>query len=194
MHLIQRNNTLTAEIELAAAATLVRQRNGQFITDEQELIDCGAYGQGERHSDPHIGAVVNELARLKADITLANPIGLCIAGLSVAGWQTLGGSNPLDYWKIVRGTPEKSLRAVYEVPAAKGFAVGDITINGRHIDFGAQIADFITIKLTGLATHLGQSTVAPLQGCVQQVGFAVAAAGPLSVKRVLVEHAFSASR
>src|SRR5262245_15242442 len=65
MHLIQRNNTLTAEIELAAAATLVRQRNGQFITDEQELINCGAYGQGERHSDPHIGAVVNELARQK---------------------------------------------------------------------------------------------------------------------------------
>jgi hypothetical protein len=194
MHLIQRNNTLTAEIELAAGASLVRRANGEFITDEQELIECGAYGAPERHSDPHIGAVVNELARQKADVTLANPIGLCIAGLSVAGWQTPDGSNPLDYWKIVRGTPEKALRAVFEVPASKNFVVGDITVNGRKIEFGAQIADFISIKLTGLATRIGQSTVQPLDGCVQQVGFMAAAAGVPSVRQVLAEQAFSSSR
>ena len=193
MHLIQRNNTLSAEIELAAAATMVRKKNGQFVTDEQELIECGAYGQGERHSDPHIGAVVNELARQKADVTLANPVGLCIGGLSVAGWQTPDGSNALDYWKVVRGTPEKALRAVYEIPAGKGFVVADIKIGGKNIDFGAQIADFITIKLTGLATRIGQSTVAPLNGCVQSSGFAAAAAvgGTPSVREVLGEAAFS---
>jgi len=183
MHLIQRNNTLSAEIELAAGASLTRNRNGVPITDTQELIECGAYGQPERHSDPHIGAVVNELARMQADVTLANPVGLCIAGLSVAGWATPDNSNPLDYWKITRGTAEKALRAVYEVPAGKGFVVGDIKINGRNIDFGAQIADFITIKLTGLATRIGLSTVAPLNGCVQQIG-AIGFAPP-SVREVL---------
>ncbi len=183
MHLIQRNNTLTAEIELAAGASLTRNRGGVPITDTQELIECGAYGQPERHSDPHIGAVVNELARLNADVTLANPVGLCIAGLSVAGWTTPDGSNPLDYWKITRGTPEKALRAVYEVPSDKGFVVGDIQIQGRNIEFGGQIADFITIKLTGLATRIGLSTIAPLNGCVQQIG-AIGFAPP-SVREVL---------
>jgi hypothetical protein len=167
MHLIQRNNTLGAEIELAAAATIVRTIGGRTLDAEQELISCGQYGQPERNSDPHIGAVVNELARAKHDITLANPVGLCIAGLSVAGWQTPDGSPASDYWMITRGTPEKALRAVYEVPAGKGFTVGDITINSRNIEFGSQIADFITIKLTGLATRLGKSNVAPFTGCVQ---------------------------
>jgi hypothetical protein len=174
MHLIQVNNTLTAEIELAAAATIVRVVGGRTLVAEQELIECGRYGQPERNSDPNIGAVVNELARGKADITLANPVGLCIAGLSVAGWQTPDGSPASDYWKIVRGTAEKALRAVYEVPAAKGFIVGDITIDGKQIEFGAQIADFITIKLTGLAARLGKSNVAPFQGCVRSAGLAPA--------------------
>jgi hypothetical protein len=167
MHLIQRSNTLRAEIELAAAATIVRLKAGVPITEAQQLIDCGQYGEPERHSDPHIGAVVNELARAKADITLANPVGLYIAGLSVAGWVTPDGSNAADYWTITRGTKEKALRAVYEVPAGKGFVVGDIKIGGKSIEFGAQIADFIRIKLTGLATRLGQSTVAPMNGCVE---------------------------
>ena len=33
----QRNNTLSAEIELAAAATIVREINGQFLTDQQVM-------------------------------------------------------------------------------------------------------------------------------------------------------------
>lgn len=170
MHLIQSANTLGAEIELAAGASLVRARaDGSQLTGERELIECGSYGERERHSDPHIGALVNELARQKADVTLANPVGLCIAGLSVAGWVAPDGSDPLAYWKITRGTPEKALRAVYEVPADKGFTVSDITINDDPIEFGSQIADFITIKLTGLATRLGQSTAAPLNGCVEEI-------------------------
>ena len=192
MHLIQQNNTLGAEIELAAGASLTRTRAGGFITDEQELIECGDYGQGERHSDPHIGAVVNQLARNKADVTLANPVGLCIAGLSVAGWTTPDGSDPLTYWKIVRGTPQKALRAVYEVPSGKPFVVGDIKIAGQSIEFGAQIADFISIKLTGLATRIGLSTVAPLNGCVQSAGSASLAAP--TVKQVLATHALTFTR
>jgi hypothetical protein len=169
MHLVQRSNTLGAEIELAAAATIVRLRGGAPVTEAQALIACGKYGEPRRHSDPHIGAVVNELARAKHDITLANPVGLYIAGLSVAGWQTPDNSDPAAFWTITRGTKEKALRAVYEVPAERGFVVGDIKINGKPIEFAAQITDFIRIKLTGLATRLGQSTVAPMNGCVEPV-------------------------
>ena len=85
---------------------------------------------------------------------------------------------------ITRGTKEKALRAVYEVPAGRGFVVGDITIDGRKIEFGAQIADFIRIKLTGLATRLGQSTVAPFNGCVESATQDDPAAGPAAPPKV----------
>jgi hypothetical protein len=175
MHLIQRNNSLGAEIELAAAATIVRRRNGTILTKAQELIRCSQYGAAERHSDPHIGASVNAFARQGAHITLADPVGLCIADLATFGWVAPDQSDPKSYWTITRGDANKALRAVYEVPAARGFTVGDIQINGRPIATGAQIADFITIKLTGLATRIDPAHVRVFDGC--RGAAAVAAAG-----------------
>jgi hypothetical protein len=165
MHLIQVNNSLSAEIELAAGSSNTRIKNGTLLTDPRQLILCGRYGQEERHSDPSIGAAVNALTRAKADVTLANPVGIYFAGLSTAGWQTPDGSPAENYWKITRGTAAKPVRAIYEVPADRSFVVGDIKINGSNIRFGAQIADFITMKLTGLATRIGQSNHPPLNGC-----------------------------
>jgi hypothetical protein len=165
MHLIQINNSLGAEIELAAGSSVVRVINGQTLSSEQELIRCGRYGGEERNSDPHIGAVVNSVTRQLADVTLANPIGLYFDDLVTGGWETPDGSDPKSYWSYVRGTAEKPVRAVYEVPADRDFVVGDITIGGRPIEFAAQIADFITIKLTGVGTRFGQSTVAPMTSC-----------------------------
>jgi hypothetical protein len=176
MHLIQANNTLSAEIELAAGASNVRTRNGALLTEAHDLIRCGGYGQAERHSDPTIGAEVNALARANADISLANPVGIYFAGLSTAGWGTPDHSKPAAFWRIARGTPQKPVRAVYEVPAERNFTVGDITVNGHPIRFGAQIADFITMKLTGLATRIGASVHPPIAGCKQravQAGLAV---------------------
>jgi hypothetical protein len=165
MHLIQRNNTLSAEIELAAGSTVVRVIDGELLTGEQELIRCGEYGAPERHSDPHIGERVNSLTRRKADVTLENPVGLYFAGLSTAGWRTQDGSDPAKYWHYVRGTDDMPVRAVYEVPPDRGFVVGDIEINGRTIDFAGQIEDFINMKLTGIATRFGKSQVQPMTGC-----------------------------
>jgi hypothetical protein len=166
MHLIQPNNTLLAEINIAVAASIVRRINGQLLTDEQDLIACGQYGQPERFSDPHIGGEINKLARQQAALTIANPVALYIRDLSTAGWSAPDGSDPKQYWSIVRGTPQFALRAVYEVPAGKGFVVGDITINGNPIEFGAQIADFITIKIIGQACRIGQNNVADATTCV----------------------------
>jgi hypothetical protein len=165
MHLIQVNNSLSAEIELAGGSSVVRVIDGRMLTGAQELIECGRYGGPERNSDPHIGEVVNSLTRQKADVTLANPVGLYFAGLSTAGWEAPDGSDPGGFWRYLRGREGTPVRAVYEVPAERGFVVGDIRINGRPIEFGAQIADFIQIKLTGLATRFGQSTAAPMTGC-----------------------------
>ncbi len=165
MHLIHTNNTLKAFINIGARATIIREIDGNILTGALELIRCGSYGGGDRHSDPHIGGEVNALARLKADITLANPMGLYISGLFPSGWETPDGSDPLDYWKIVRGTEAFGLRAVYEVPPEKNFTVSDILINGEPIEFGAQIADFIKIKLVGLACRFGQSEAEPMTYC-----------------------------
>lgn len=165
MHLIQGSNTLGAEIELSAAASIVRVKNGQELTGEQELIACGEYGAPQRNSDPHIGGVVNSVARLKADLALNNPVGLYFDDLGTAGWVTPDGSDPRSYWTYVRGTPKDPVRAVYEVPAGKGFVVGDITILGKPIVFAAQIADFISIRLTAVACRFGQSSAVPVQ-CV----------------------------
>ena len=165
MHLIQPNNSLGAEIELAAGASVVRIISGKMLTGEEELIRCGQYGGVERHSDPHIGALVNSLTRQKADVTLANPVGLYFADLNVAGWESPDQSDPKLYWKYIRGTNDKPVRAVYEVPKERGFVVGDIKIQGRTIDFAAQITDFINMKLTGIGTRFGKSAVQPMTGC-----------------------------
>ena len=53
------------------------------------------------------------------------------------------------------GKEDYFVRAVFEVPPGRGYVVGDIKIAGKPIEFGAQIADFITIKLEGLATRIG---------------------------------------
>lgn len=165
MHLIQGSNTLGAEIELGAGSSVVRVVDGRLLTDAQELISCGRYGVAERHSDPHIGAMVNSLTRRKADVTLASPVGLYFADLNTSGWMTPDGSDPKSYWTYVRGTPKKPVRAVYEVPKSRNFTVGDIKIGGRPIRFAGQIADFINIKLTGLATRFDKSAVQPMTGC-----------------------------
>ncbi len=165
MHLIQVNNSLAAEIELAGGSSVVRKVNGQFLTAERELIRCGRYGGEERHSDPRIGSEVNSLTRQKADVTLANPVGLYFSKLIPDGWEVPGGEDPLKFWTYVRGTATHPVRAVFEVPPDRDFVVGDIKIDGRNIQFGAQIADKIKMKLTGVAHKFGQSTVEPMTGC-----------------------------
>ncbi|UVC19350.1 phospholipase D-like domain-containing protein [Mesorhizobium onobrychidis] len=165
VHLVQGANTLRAEIELGAAATIRRRRDGQDVTDAQGLIRCSRFGEPERNSDPFIGEQVNAQARRLADVTLNNPVGLYLHQFNPVGWATPDGANARDFWRFTRGRDEHFVRASYEVPPERGYVVGDIKIDGRAIQFGAQITDFITIKLEGVATRIGQSTVQPFNGC-----------------------------
>lgn len=166
MHLVQAANTLGAEIELCAAATIVREINGEILTSEQELIRCGRYGEPERNSDPHIGGVVNSIAQQAADISLANPVGLYFDDLSTAGWTTPDGTDPKLFWKYIRGDANHPVRAVFEVPKEAGYTVSDITILGEPIIFASQIADHISIKATIIACRFGKSTANPFTACV----------------------------
>ncbi len=164
MHLIQPNNNLFAEINIVAMASLrwVHGETGRPYTSAQELIQEAEYGELLRNSDPHIGDVVNQLARLRADVTLANPVALYIDGLNTAGWETPDGSDAQEYWTVLRGTPEHTVRAKYEVPAGKSFTVGDVRIDGRPIEYGAQIAEHISMRATGVACRFGKSEARPV--------------------------------
>ena len=167
MHLIQINNTLGAEIELAGGSSVVRKINGRILTGQKELIKCGRYGGEERNSDPFIGSQVNAFTRRNAFVSLTNPVGLYfdLEAFEPSGWETPDGSDPNLFWRIIRGTKETPVRLEFEVPTEKGFTVGDIKINGKKIIYGGQIADFIHIKLTGFAQNFGKNTSQPLTSC-----------------------------
>lgn len=186
MHLIQPNNTLSAEIEIAGAATIQRAKpDGTPITDTQELILCGRYGAAQRNSDPFIGARVNAHARNKSDVTLANPVGIYFAGLDTQNWSTPDNTPAIDFWRYVRGTSDRPVRAVLEVPAGKGYVLGDVLIDGRPIEFGGQVADRIQMTIRAVATRIGQSAAVPVRGCVGDAAGAGLGPQAMSVESAL---------
>lgn len=179
MHLIQQNNTLGAEVNIGAFATIKRKHpDGSPITDADELIRCAGFGQAGRASDPHIGDIVNGLARQGYSITIKNPIGLYLKSIDLTGFSKPDGS-PITpaYFKITRGSMGQGLRGVFEVPAGETsgghpFTVSDITIGGVKIAFGGQIAKRISIKLTGVAVEKGK---------INNPAFGCGGAGPQAV-------------
>ena len=184
VHLTHPANTLEAEINIAAQSTVPRARQGQLLTDQDSLVCCAGYGVPGRASDPTIGGDVNALARQGASITLANPVGLYIDSLNTTGWVTPDGTPAASFWTIVRGAPGSGLRAVFQVPASKGYTISDIKIGGVAINFGGQIAEHILMKLTGVACRIGAShntpkncIATPPPGCSGQPHFMALHAG-----------------
>lgn len=165
MHMVQRFNTLAAAITLVAQATLVRVIDGVELHNPNDLIRCGVTADIDRNSDPFIVGQANTLARTKADVSLADPLGLYLGRLSTAGWETPDGSDPRDFWKITRGTEDRALRAVYEVPEDRGFSVSRIKIDGEPIISPSQIAESLKVKVVAIHHRAGQSTVPPKTIC-----------------------------
>jgi hypothetical protein len=63
MHLAQVNNTLGAEIDIAAQATVLRKNpSGQLITNETTLCNCSKYGNPDRNSDPKVSLLLFPLS------------------------------------------------------------------------------------------------------------------------------------
>ena len=183
MHLIQPNNTLGAEVNIGAFATIKRKHaDGSPVTDADELIRCAQFGAPGRASDPHIGDIVNGLARQGYSITIKNPIGLYIHKIDLTGFKKPDGT-PITpaYFKIARGSAGQGLRAIFGVPSGETsgghpFTVSDITIGGVKIAFGGQIAKRISIKLTGVAVEKGKIGN-PLFACTGAILPAFAGAG-----------------
>jgi hypothetical protein len=96
-HLSCPANSIGAEIRLGADSTILRQpRDGTPVTSPDELICCSRYGGANRNSDPTIGAIVNTHARLKAIVTLVNPVGLHMDNIDLSGWELPDGIAPAE--------------------------------------------------------------------------------------------------
>jgi hypothetical protein len=148
-HLTDAPNTLEAAAILVAEATIPRRGpDGKIITNQQELVLCGGLGDHLRNSDPQIAEAVNAAAREGDELALADPVGLYLGRLRTAGMVTPDGFDPARFWRIERGDADHTLRARFEVPKARGYTVGDITIGGRPIEFGGQVADRVPVWIT----------------------------------------------
>lgn len=158
MHLTHAANALGAEIKLAADATVRRNSNGQEPANAAALIQCANFGDFRRNSDPKIGFSINQLARSGFAITLTDPVGLYMVDFDDTGWQFSNGTPATGFFRIVRGTPGKAIRVVFELPPeikAKGLTVSDIRIGGTPIEYGGQIAEHITMGIEGAACRQG---------------------------------------
>ena len=167
MHMGQTNNAFEAAVNLAGVASWPRvDAAGQPVTGEQPLIACRPFGSERRHSDPHIGAAINALVRGGNEISFADPVGLYIHQIDQSDWETPDGSEPSDWFRIVRGSAEHMLRVVFEAPAsAAGYVLGDAKVGGLKIQFGGQLAETLQIRIRGLARPAPQP--APRLGCVR---------------------------
>jgi hypothetical protein len=146
-HLVQGSNNLKAAVQLVAEATVLRKRDdGTPVTDRQELVSCGGLGNPFRNSDPQIAEIVNDAAALGTEITMLDPVGLYLDGLLSGGIETPDDADAAAFWHIERGTPQHVVRANFAVPEDRGYAVGDVKVNGRHITRGAQVADKVRIR------------------------------------------------
>jgi hypothetical protein len=144
-HLMQVNNTLGAAVDLVARATVLRVKGGQPVTNKQELVRCAGLGNPLRNSDPQIASAVNVAASQGNEVTLADPLGLHLGRPLTAGMVTPDGADAAEFWHVERGDRKHTLRARFEVPAARRYLVGDIKIDGRPVQFGGQIADRVQV-------------------------------------------------
>jgi hypothetical protein len=171
VHLTSSPNTLGAEFDLAAAATIPRKdANGNPINDSAALVCCARYGKIGRHSDPTIGQTVNSLINgsdlTQPRATLTDPVGLYIQTPNFANYQTPDNTPAENFWTVVRGSIKDSsdsadidriLHAVFSVPPEKNYTVSDIRIDGRPILYASQIAN--TFDMALMATAIQQTGV-----------------------------------
>ncbi|MCY0988152.1 hypothetical protein OV203_13520 [Nannocystis sp. ILAH1] len=166
MHLTSTPNTLQTEIGLGSTATTPRTSGN---SNPNTLICCAQYGQIGRNSDPHIGQSVNLVVTPpnpvipSAKATLANPPGLYIQAPNFGRITAPGGVDPRTFWTVKRGQQSLTdpagnqlpgnfiLHAVFEVPAALGFTISDLQVDGVQVQWAAQIAQTFNMQIAAMA-------------------------------------------
>lgn len=156
-HLTHPANTLGAEIDLAAKATVQRtDAHGELLGERRRLACCSNFGDQNRNSDPTIGLAVNQTVRGGVSLTLADPVGLYIRAFDASRVSDTAG-NVLDgWWTIKRGSPGRTLRAEFGPPAGSNLSIQDVRIgNNEVLSSGGQLAELITMVLYARAANFG---------------------------------------
>lgn len=174
IHLIQPANTLSAEIDIAAQATVIRKDpQGKVITNSDQLIRCSQYGNPYRNSDPTIGSLINALARQGISLSIADPVALYINKfdtgsfkLDTSGAQDGDSDNfipvPTSWFEFQRGDIKKKQGLRLRIQNNTGQKTNDgsrlLTVSDIYdksksvfINYGAQFADYVTMGVAGVA-------------------------------------------
>ncbi|MBH0776627.1 hypothetical protein [Nocardia bovistercoris] len=161
MHLTHSANTLEAEINLAADATVLRAVDGVIVDDPGTLICCSGFGGASRSSDPLIGFAVNRAVSAGKRVGLADPVGLYISALNTGAF-TDGDGDPVDAWRVVRGdaSEQRILRATFTPPPGS-----EVLVGGVPLEFGGHITDHIQMALYGVV-ETNPAGVPEAAGCV----------------------------
>jgi hypothetical protein len=161
MHLTHPANTLGAEINLAADATV--RRAGPDPNDPRALICCAGYGDGNRSSDPIIGAKVYEYANQGLSVSLPDPVGLYIQSWNADLFAGPNGESLEGAWNPTRGdeASRRVLRLVFEVPDGMDF----VRAGGVTVQWGGQVADALKVHVTAMAKDLGAGAGSDPRAC-----------------------------
>jgi hypothetical protein len=162
-HLTHPANTLGAEIDLAAKATVQRlDSNEELVSERRRLACCSNFGDQNRNSDPTIGLAVNQTVRGGISITLADPVGLYIRAFDASRIADSAG-NALDGWWVTRrGSPGRTLRAELGPPAGSSLTLADVRVgNNEPLTTGGQLAELTTMVLYVRALDLDLPEPAP---------------------------------
>lgn len=154
LHMAQTNNNLFAAAALAARATWPaadQSASGGLVpvVSEQELTNCLDFGNPRRHSDPHIGAQVNEQVRSGHRVALSNPLGLYIGRILLSDFETPDGSPIGDWFRYddTRGVDGFRTRVTFSAPEHSNVGFSDLRVNGDRVTSGGQIAEKIKVHL-----------------------------------------------
>ena len=164
MHMAQANNFLEAAATLSAIASWPTVKNGAPVVSEQELIDCLSFGFASRHSDPHIGAQINEVVRSGHKATLADPVGLYIGRILLDDFETPDRSSISDWFVYDddRGVDGFRTRVTFRAPERSGLTLSALRVDGQPLRTGGQIAEKIRVRIRGWAIATDDPAPEPL--------------------------------
>lgn len=177
VHLSHRANSLGAEVNLAGVSGIARKiASGATLdgADAEKLLCCNLGGNPNRNSDPLISQQAYAQVLGSFRYTLANPVGLYIAGIDEQSVLLPDNRTPVprEWWSVVRGddlwdlTKSRVLRLELAVPSSeKGLTVSDLTIGGARIEHPGQIAELLSVHLFVTRWKRADAGIGPVISC-----------------------------
>ena len=150
VHLIQRNNSLGAEINLAADATYDRGADS-LSGDAEKFMTCAAIGGIRRNSDPNIARDINQGVADGFAVAIADPVGLYISKFPTTGIIHNGVDVTQHLIAGVRGQiggpRQKVVRFELRAPLDGSFTLDQCKFSGQDLTSGGPIARQTTIAI-----------------------------------------------